>query len=443
MPLTRRQFIGSAAATGFALRGAPFVLGAPKARMYRTALIGSGWWGMNILSEAVRAGQSKVVALCDVDESQLETSLDELSTLTSDEPRTYRDYRELFDQEDVEIAIVATPDHWHALPTIAALQKGAHVYVEKPLGHTIGESQAIVSAARQSDRIVQVGMHRRIGPHHVSGMEFLKSGRVGDIGMVRMFVHGTGGPETPTPNREPPKGLDWDLYCGPAPLRSFSRRIHPGGFRGFLDFANGTLGDWGVHWLDQVLWWTDEKAPHTVYSTGGRPIKGEPVLNEQSQTTDAPDTQIVVYGFDDFTAVWEHRQYAGNETERHKIGAYFYGTNGIFHMGWRDGWTFYPTGSKGGTSPVHEDPQFDNEPDGHNIKLLWADFLQAIASGSKPVANVEVGHQATVMALLGMASLKAGRSLDWNADQEQIVGDSQAQALLRREYRTPWVYPLA
>ncbi len=132
-------------------------------------------------------------------------------------------------------------------------------------------------------------------------MQFLKDGGAGDIGLVEMFVHSKGGAEAPSRNSEPPETLDWDLYCGPAPLRPFNRKIHPGGFRNFLDFANGTLGDWGVHWLDQVLWWSDELYPKSVYSTGGRPIKGAPVLNDKEQTTDAPDSQIAVYEFESFT----------------------------------------------------------------------------------------------------------------------------------------------
>ena len=131
----------------------------------------------------------------------------------------FADYRELFEKEDVEIAIIATPDHWHALNTLAALEAGAHIFIEKPTGHTIGESQAILAASRASDRIVQVGLHRRIGPHHVSGMKFLKDGGAGDIGMVRMFVHSRGGIEKPSKNSEPPENLDWEMYCGPAPLR--------------------------------------------------------------------------------------------------------------------------------------------------------------------------------------------------------------------------------
>lgn len=440
MSLNRRRFLASAAAAGLAFSGAPAIHGADKARRYRTALIGSGWWGMNILREAVKAGRSQVVALCDVDASQLESSADELTAITADTPKLYRDYRELFDREQVEIAIIATPDHWHALNTIAALQAGAHVFVEKPTGHTVRESRSMVNVARQADRVVQVGLHRRIGPHHVSGMEFLKSGQVGKIGMVRMFAHSAGGGEAPTPNSEPPKGLDWDLYCGPAPVRPFNRKIHPGGFRNYLDFANGTLGDWGVHWLDQLLWWSEDQHPRSIYSTGGRPIRGLPVLNDREQTSDAPDEQVAVYEFEDFTATWEHRRFAGNASEKHAIGCYFYGANGIFHMGWRDGWTFYPSDSK--KQPIHQAPRFDDEKDGHNLPPLWADFLTAIETGKTPVADVEIGHRATNLSLLGMLSLKLGRSIHWDGQKEEIPGDPEANQLLQREYRAPWTYPI-
>ncbi|MEZ6064448.1 MAG: Gfo/Idh/MocA family oxidoreductase [Planctomycetaceae bacterium] len=441
MPVTRRQFLTSSGAVGLSLAGAPCILGADKQKTYRTALIGTGWWGMNILRVALEAGRSKVVALCDVDSAQLETAADELSTLTADAPKLYRDYRELFDKEEIDIAIIATPDHWHALNTIAAIQAGAHVFVEKPTGHTIRESRAMVNVARQADRVVQVGLHRRIGPHHVSGMKFLRSGEVGKIGMVRMFVHGGGGPEVPTPNAEPPKDLDWEMYCGPAPLRPFNRKIHPGGFRNFLDFANGTLGDWGVHWLDQLLWWSEDQHPRSVYSTGGRPIKGDAVLTDSEQTTDAPDAQVAVYEFADFTATWEHRRFSGNDAEKHSIGCYFYGEKGIFHMGWRDGWTFYPAG--GNKQPVHQAPQFDNEADGHNVPPLWRDFLRCIDTGEHPVADVEIGHRSTALSLLGMLSYKLGRSVKWDGEKEEFPNDPEANALLQREYRGPWEYPVA
>jgi predicted dehydrogenase len=436
MHLTRRSFLAGAAA-GLAL-GKPLSLHGGPARKYRTALIGSGWWGGNILTEAMASGRCQVAALCDVDETARVASAEHVKDVSGDEPKLYPDFRDLLDKEKPEIVIIATPDHWHALIAIAALKAGAHVFVEKPTGHTIGESAAMLKASREAGRVVQVGLHRRIGPHYVSAMKFLKGGGAGQVGMVRMFVHGRGGKESPSPNSKPPVGMDWDLYCGPAPLRPFNRKIHPGGFRNFLDFANGTLGDWGVHWLDQMLWWSEEPYPRRVTSTGGRPVAGKPVFNDREQTGDAPDHQVALYEFENFTALWEHRRFAGDGAEKHGIGCSFHGTKGTLHVGWRDGWTFYPANKR--DKVIHEKAQLQ-EPDGHNIKLLWADFLDAIAKKRKPVADIERAHRSTNLALLGMLSYKLGRGVKWDGKAEVIEGDAEANKLLRREYRAPWKYP--
>ncbi len=438
MTHNRRRFVQSTLASGLLMSAAGHVRASDKAKKYRTALIGSGWWGMNILKQALASERCKAVALVDVDQDVLELAKDRVMEWTSDEPKVYQDVREMIDKEQIEIAIVATPDHWHALNAISAIGAGAHVFVEKPTGHTILESRAMLNAARAANRVVQVGLHRRIGPHYASGMKFIKEGNVGDIGMVRMFATSTGSPEKPTPNNPVPDTLDWDMYCGPAPLRPFNRKIHPGGLGNFLDFANGQLGDWGVHWLDQLLWWSEEKYPKRIYSTGGRPVFGKPILNDQQQTSDAPDSQVAVYEFDGFTATWEHRRFAGNTAEKHSIGCYFYGTKGTFHMGWRDGWTFHPNDDK--KQVVHQDAQHE-EPDGHSIKLLWNDFLNAIDTGKRPTCDIEIGHQATNLSLLGMLSYKLGRSIQWDGQREHIVGDEEANKLLRRPYRAPWVYP--
>ncbi|MSU36772.1 MAG: Gfo/Idh/MocA family oxidoreductase [Pedosphaera sp.] len=436
--MKRRTFLRNSTLMGAAFAGAPFIRAADIARKYRTALIGSGWWGKNILKEAMASGRCQVVALSDVDANALEVAGEQVNDLSGNTPKPYRDYRELLAKEKPEIVIIATPDHWHALNTIDSLKAGAHVFVEKPTGHTVNESRAMLKAARESERVVQVGLHRRIGPHHVSGMKFLKSGAVGDVGMVRLFAHGGGGGEQPAPNEEPPANLDWDFWCGPAPKRPFTKRLHPGGWRNFLDYANGTLGDWGAHWLDQVLWWNDGQQPKRIFCAGGRPIRGVPLLNERVQTTDTPDHQVATYEFERFTCVWEHRQFGENENEKHKIGAYYYGTKGVLHIGWRDGWTFYPTGK--GDKILHEKSQLQ-EPDGHNIRLLWADFLDAIEQRRAPVASIEQAHRSNVLPLLGMISWRLGRSIQWDAAKEQIVGDPEALQLQARPYRAPWIYP--
>ncbi|CAN5417087.1 Gfo/Idh/MocA family oxidoreductase [soil metagenome] len=428
--MNRREFVKSTAAASVVYSAMPIIPGFSQTKKYTTALVGSGWWGMNILREAMASGETKVVAMCDVDDNYLKPAAAEVEKLSSDRPKLYKDYRELITREKPEIVIVATPDHWHPLITIMAVQNGAHVYVEKPIGHTINEGRAMVNAARTNDRIVQVGTHRRVSPHNISGMDFLRSGKAGKIGMVRAFVHYGGGPGEKSPDSEPPKGLDWDMWCGPAPLRPYNKAIHPKGFRQFLDYANGQLGDWGIHWMDQILWWTEEKFPRSVHSTGGRFIRRD--------STDAPDTQIVNFEFESFNACWEHRYFAANNAENHNVGCYFYGTEGTFHMGWQDGWTFYPTNKN--QQVIHEEPKL-NKPDDQNIKELWADFMRSIKSNKLPVCDIEIGHRSTNTSLLGMLSLKLGRSVKWDGEKEQIIDDPEANKLLSRDYRAPYQYP--
>jgi hypothetical protein len=148
-----------------------------------------------------------------------------------------------------------------------------------------------------------------------------------------------------------------------------------------------------------------------------------PILNEKEQTTDAPDHQVATYEFEKFTCIWEHRKFGGNATEKHSIGAYFYGTNGILHIGWRDGWTFYPSNYR--EAQVHEKSELQ-EPDGHNLTLLWADFMDAIEQKRPAVARIDIAHRSSVLPLLGMVSWRAGRSIEWDGDKEQIINDPKA-----------------
>jgi predicted dehydrogenase len=425
--MNRRSFLNRTAAASLA---APYLALAQTGKTYRTALVGCGWWGMNILGEAMAARRSKVVGLCDVDEALLNQGAARVVQLTGDQPNKYKDFRELLAKEKPEIVIVGTPDHWHPLITIAAVGAGAHVYVEKPVGHTIREGRAMVKAARAANRVVQVGTHRRVSPHNVEGLKFLRSGMAGKIHSIRCFVHSGGRGNPGVPNSEPPPGLDWDMYCGPAALVPFNKGIHTRGFRQHLNFANGTLGDWGIHWMDQVIWWSEEQWPKSAYSTGDRYMP--------TGIMDAPDQQVAVYKFTDFTLHWEHRRFAGNNAEKHPLGAYFYGTEGTFHMGWQDGWTFYPANSR--KQPIHMEPTL-NEPDQQNIKELWADFLGAIESKKLPVSDIEAGHRATTVSLLGMLSLKLGRSIEWDGQKEEVPGDAEANNLLSRDYRGEWKYP--
>lgn len=178
--------------------------------------------------------------------------------------------------------------------------------------------------------------------------------------------------------------------------------------------------------------WSREKYPTRVFSVGARHIKQD--------STNAPDTQVATFEFESFTAVWEQRQYGGNEAEKTTLGTYFHGTKGTFHMGWKDGWTFYPSAK--GEPVVHEDPKL-NEPDSQNIRELWADFLESIKAKKAPVCDIEIGQRSTNMSLLAMLSMKVGRSVEWDGLKQEIVGDEEAKALMSRKYRAPWEYPKA
>lgn len=428
--MKRRQFVKTTASATASISALPLFASTFNNKKYRLGLIGSGWWGMNILREAIRSQRIKVVGLCDVDERALRKVAGEVKQLNGDEPKHYKDFRELVDKENLDMVIVATPDHWHALNAIYAIKKGCHVFLEKPIGHTINEGKAILKAARDYRKVVQVDTHRRVSPHNISAMDFLKSGKVGKISSVKCFVNYNQNAGSKTPNEKPPAELDWDMWCGPAPYTPYNPKIHPKGFRQFLDYANGQIGDWGIHWFDQVLWWTEERAPKSVFSTGGRFVKED--------NADAPDTQYALYEFESFNLHWEHKLTAANANESHNVGCYFYGTEGTLHLGWRDGWTFYP--SKKSQSKIQVEAKL-NEPDLQNIKGLWSDFLQAVETGNRPVCDIENGHLATNISLLGMLSYKLGRSIEWDGSKEIILNDPEANKLLYRDYRGEWEYP--
>lgn len=441
--MKRRDFIRAAGASALAL-GVPYLAGAQgRDKKFKTAIIGSGWWGKVIGEMAMQSGTVDITSVCDVDQEMTDSAVKLVNEKSGLAPKAYRDFRELLQKEKPDICIVATPDHWHPLIAIAAVESGAHVYVEKPVGHTILEGRAMVKAARAADRVMQVGTHRRVTPHGISAYKFVKEGKLGKIGMVRAFVAGAAGagqPEAPAPNSDPPATLDWDMWCGPGPLKPYNPAYHPKKWRQFLDFANGQIGDW-VHWTDQIMWVLgDDRHPQTVSAVGGIYLR-EPTPDKAPPNTtvpDAPDTLDVHWDFGDCVATWEHRQYAGSGAEKARYGCYFYGANGVLHVGWSDGWTFYPI--KKGEPEIHEEPKL-HLPGSQNVPELWADFVEAIEKKRRPTCDIEIGHHSTTLSLLGILSWKLGRGVKWDGAKEECPGDAEANALLRREYRKPWVYP--
>ena len=429
--MLRRKFIKQSSVAGLAITQ-PFgnIIIPAKDKKYRTVLIGAGWWGNNILGEAMASGACDMVGICDVDEQFLAKTAERVEQTLGNRPKTYIDFRELLNDLKPEIAIIATPEHWHALQAIEALKSGCHVYMEKPIAHTINEGKAIVAAKKKYGKVVQVGLHRRTSPHIVKGQEMLRSGEVGEVKMIKACVYGPTAEGVVHPLPEPPLHLHWDLYLGPASYQPYESTVHPRGFRKYLNFTNGTIGDWGVHWMDQILWWTEEKFPKKIYSTGG-------MVNPDCGY-DAPDFQSGIIEFENFIVEWEHRRLGGDQSERSPVGTYFYGTKGVLFMGFFDGTIFYPNDRD--QSPIHIEHGM-HDPDGQNIRELWVDFLEAIEGKRSPVAGIESSYRATTTSLLAMIAYKTGRQIHWDGEKETILDDPEALSMMQRKYREPWVYP--
>jgi predicted dehydrogenase len=437
--MDRRHFLQAAALAGAALP-APGARADRPRNTLRAGVIGCGWYGMVNCRHLINEGGKgvEVVALCDVDSRHLREASDEVEKRTRRRPQTFADYRAMLRPRNLDVVIVATPDHWHALPTIAALEAGADVYVEKPICHTYFEGRAMLNAARRHNRVVQVGTQRRSTPHIVSAREFFRGGGLGRVGLTRAFCYySMRGNENP-PDEEPPRHLDFDLWTGPAPLLRYNRLMHPRGWRKFNEFSNGILGDMGIHMLDVVRWFTGLRYPRRVSSAGG-------VFVQRGGRANISDTQTVTYDYGDQTVIWEHRTWGRFEQPGVGWGVNFYGERGTLQVT-LEGWEFLPNGNG---KPVRREAERDKADDPLYERAVvapagrahWRNFLECVRNRNRPVADIEEGHVSTALCLLGNVAQRVGRSVAWDADKERCVGDDEANRLLRREYRKPWVYP--
>lgn len=409
-------------------------------KTYRAGLIGTGWYGMVDMRHLMdNCPNLEVIALCDVDKKNLKEAADEVASRQKDRPAEFHDFREMLKPRNLDIVLIGTPDHWHALTAIAAMEAGADVYCEKPVSHTFGEGQAMVHAARKLGRVVQINTQRRSTPHVITAREFIKEGKLGRIGSIRAYCYYNMRAMGKVPNTQPPASLDYNFWVGPAPLRPFNPLMHPRGWRNFMEFSNGILGDMGVHMLDTARWIMGVGYPRTVSSTGG-------IYVAKGGTANTTDTQTVTYDYGGFDMVWEHRMY-GRGDNKVGWGVNFYGNKGTLELT-IDDWTFYPWG---GGKQVHVEATSDGPP-GPDVKYEHTNrkpagrahmknFLQCVATRQRPVADIEEGHISTALCELGTISQKLGRSVAWDASRQQIVGDEEANRLLRRDYRKPWVYP--
>jgi predicted dehydrogenase len=445
--MDRRTFLkGSAAGlTASALAG--YVAYAADSKPMRVGVIGTGWYGKCDVFRLIQVAPVDVVSICDVDKKMLAEAGETIAGRQASHktPRLFHDYRDMLKEKDLDIVLVGTPDHWHALAMIAACEAGADVYCQKPISVDVAEGQAMLATARKLKRVVQIGTQRRSTPHLIEAREkFVKSGALGKIGYAEIYclfhMRNGGNP----PDTQPPPNLDYEMWTGPAPMRPYNKLVHPKSWRLFMEYCNGIMGDMGVHMLDMVRWMLDLGAPKSVSSIGG-------ILVDKNLKANTSDTQSAAFDYDDLKIVWTHRTWGDDLGEqRYPWGATIYGDKGRLEASVM-GYTFTPM--KG--PPVHKDwvNELDKYPEDKTEKDLekhvapairghMKNFLDCIATREKPVADIEQGYISTAACILANMSMAlGGRELKWDAEKGVVIGDDEANKLLKRPYRAPWQHP--
>jgi predicted dehydrogenase len=443
--MNRRAFLQASAAgvalTAVGSQAAEFADQKPP----RVGLIGCGWYGKCDLLRLIQVAPVDVVSLCDVDKKMLAEAADIVAgrQASKKKPRTYGDYREMLKEKDLDIVLIGTPDHWHALPMIAAVEAGADVYVQKPISVDVVEGQAMVAAARKHNRVVQVGTQRRSTPHLVEARDtIIKGGKLGKIGLVEIYCYYHMRARENPPDTAPPAYLDYEMWTGPAPMRPYNRLVHPRSWRAFMEYGNGIVGDMCIHMLDMVRWMLDLGWPKRISSSGG-------ILVETKSKANISDTQAATFEFDQFPVIWTHRTWGDHHGE--PWAATIYGDKGTLTASVM-GYSFLPAGAKAVTIQrrwLDESKQYPEDRTEKDIEIHVAsanrahqrDFLKAIAGRTKPVADIEQGYISTTSCILANLSMKLVRSLTWDPAKQQVEGDDEANKLLRRPYRSPWVHP--
>ena len=402
----------------------------------RIGLIGCGGRGAGDLKQFLKIEGIQCVALCDVDTAQMEkTQAETLDPVEQKAEQQTQDFRRLLDRTDLDAVIVATPDHWHAIPTIMACQSGKDVYVEKPLALTIHEGRVMVEAARKYDRVVQMGTQQRSAPHFSDAVEYVKSGKLGKIRLVRSWAYLDWKGEMPVqPDGPPPDGVDYDLWLGPAAEKPFNQNRFHFSFRWYWDYSGGLMTDWGAHMIDIANWAMDVKAPRSAVSVGGK-------FGYPQDAMETPDTQQVIWSFDeDFSMVWEHALGVGRGPEAREHGIQFHGNEGVLVVD-RHGWEVHPE-----TDKIDKDVREFRSlgKPRHNIKTYAyhlthvENFVECMRSRERPNADVEIGHNSMIACHLGNIAFRVGRRVEWDVEGEKVVGDQEAAQLVKKEYRSPW-----
>jgi predicted dehydrogenase len=424
---TRRQFLPGLAAsitTAYTLGGK--VLGANDA--IRLGLIGCSGQGVGDLRDCLKAPNTRAVALCDLDPAQLAKAAQRIGGNVE----TTTDFRRLLDRKDIDAVIIATPDHWHAIPALQALQAGKDVYLEKPIGHTIHEGQLLVKAAQSSKQVVSVGLQQRTGTLFLKAREIIQAGQLGKISHVHCWnawndqanFEGSYRQLKKVANGQPPAGVDYDVWLGPAPKREFNANRYNGTYLYYWDYSGGMTITWGVHLIDSAMHLMNAAAPLSVTATGGKFA-----LTDDRET---PDTVEQVFEFPHFILTYSCRHAnafaSGSAASDH--GIQFFGTQGTMLLN-RDGYQIITEGKK---------PETIKSPVG--LEAGWGthqrNFIECLTTRQAPHCTMLEGHRATTACQLANIAYRTGHKLRWDAMNEQIIGDAEAARLMTKHYRAPW-----
>ena len=433
LQLNRRRFLQASA---LAVASAPFygalvtpgvrAQSVPASKKLRLGFIGVGGMGLGDLASFFMNPEVECPVVCDVDDKRIGDAVAYVEKQRGKKPDTTKDFRRVIERKDVDAVLIATPDHWHALPTVLACQAGKDVYVEKPLARTIDEGRAMVTAAQRHNRIVQMGTQWRSSPGYAAAVDFVRSGKLGKVSLVHVWVYldWIGNIGTP-PDGPVPAGVDYDMWLGPAPKRAFNPNRFHFNFRWFWDYAGGLMTDWGVHMLNIVFWALGQQQPKTITSTGG--------ILAMKDNRETPDTQITVYEFPEFSLIWEHKVGFGVGLNKRPTGISFTGTEGTLI-------------TDGATEIIREPKKDTIEPakfpgSGDARPAHVRNFLDCVKSRQQPATNLEVGHFVTSIAHLGNIAYRTGEKIAWDPIHERIPGSRKADALVGTEYRKPWELP--
>lgn len=435
MNSNRRNFIKKTAVATAVVSVAPAILNAcaSPAEKVNVALIGCRSMGFNDLKSFLKKDNNvECLALCDVDSNVLEEKAAELEKITGVRPQTFGDFRKVLEISEIDAVIIGTPDHWHAIMMMKALEAGKHVYVEKPMGHSIEECNAMVAmAAKYPNLKVQVGMWQRSSKHWYEASDIVKSGQLGNVHLVKAWIYK--GYDNPYPVREDgpaPEFLDYDMWLGPAPKRAFNPNRYHYNFRWWWDYAGGAMTDWGVHLLDFAMFAMDADMPESISPGGG-------IYYHEKGALEVPDIQQACYNYPKHSMVWECGLNPGVGPYNKQHGVAFVGQKGTLLVD-RAGWETIPDTNNKERKPFFEGKKQKDYGDGLDEHVQ--NFLKCIREGGDVNAPVEVGAKTAIVSEMGNIAYRAGQRIHWDNSTKSFKEEA-ANKMMKLNYSENWKLP--